>query len=119
MAKALRGEIEAQLGGEKYTLRLGIGELEELDNATGLGTLELLRSFGSNAKVSNVIAVLGQALQINGKRAPVSRVRQIVEKAGFRDAIAASVAILTAVLADPDPSGNADAVAVTEPPTAA
>lgn len=108
MAKPLRGECEVELGGEKFTLRLGIGELEELDASTGLGTLELLRSFGSNAKVSNVIAVLAQAIHINGKRVPVARARQIVEKAGFRDAITATVAILTAVLTDPN-EGNAEA----------
>ena len=117
MAKQLRGEVDAELGGQKYTLRLGMGDLEELDKSTGLGTLELLLSFRDNAKVTNVIKVLSQALHIDGKRVPVSRARMIIENAGWHDAVTAAVTILTAVLVDPDPSGNADAAGVATVPT--
>lgn len=120
MAKPLRGECEVDLGGEKFTLRLGIGELEELDNVTGLGTLELLRSFSANAKVSNIVAVLHQALPgPKDKKLPLPQVRRIVDKAGFKDALAACVNIISAVLVDPT-EGNAEAAEVEKetPPAA-
>lgn len=110
MAKSLRGEVSAKLGNETYLLRLGIGELEELDNLTGVGTLTLLRSFQTNAKVSNVVAILSQAITVNGKKLPLARVRQIVEAAGFQASIVACVDLLTSVLVDPL-EGNAGEVA--------
>lgn len=120
MAKPLRGECEVDLGGEKFTLRLGIGELEELDNATGLGTLELLRSFSANAKISNVVAVLHQALPCaKDKKLPVAQVRRIVERAGFQGAVIACVNIISAVLADPTEGNAVAAEAEKETPTAA
>ena len=119
MAKPLRGEVEVDLAGTKYTLRLGIGELEEIENRTGLGTLELLRSFGTNAKVGNARAVLGQALSEGGKKMSEARVKRIVESAGFKEAVSACVTLLAAVLLDPN-EGNAEAVEEVETtPTAA
>lgn len=110
MPKPLRGECEVEIGGEKYTLRLGIGELEELDSITGLGTLELARSLSSqSAKISHAVAVLCQAMPgENGKKLSPSAVRRIVTGGGYFESIQAAVAVLTAVLADPTP-GNADA----------
>lgn len=110
MPKPLRGEVSAKLGNETYVLRLGIGELEELDNLTGVGTLSLLRSFQVNAKISNVVAILSQAITVNGKKLPTSRIRQIVEAAGFQASVVACVDLLTNVLVDPL-EGNASAVA--------
>lgn len=118
MAKPLRGEFEAELAGQKYTLRLGIGELEEIENRTGLGTLEVLRSFGTNAKIGTAVAVLSQAITEDGKKLGDARVRRIVEKAGFRDAITACVNLLTAVLVD-NSEGNAEAAGDAEAKTAA
>ena len=119
MAKALRGEIEVELAGEKYTLRLSLGDLEELDNVTGLGTLALATALGSpGARLTHAVPVLTLAIQINGKRAPVSRARELIARAGFFECVEAATAIMAAVLVDPDP-GNADAAAPTERPTAA
>jgi hypothetical protein len=78
--------------------------------ATGLGTLELLRSFGSNAKISHAVAVLALAITEDGKKIAASRARRIIEKAGFKDAVSACINLLMAVLVDPN-EGNADAVA--------
>lgn len=116
MAKSLRGEIEFELGGEKYTLRLGLGELEEIENATGLGTLEVLRGFGTNAKISHATTILCQALTVGGKKLPAAKVRAIIEKAGFRECVSACVSVMTAVLMDPE--GNADAAGQTADPAA-
>jgi hypothetical protein len=118
MVKSLRGEVEVSLAGVTYTARLGIGELEEIENATGLGTLELLKSFGTNAKIRNTIAVLSQALTENDKRIGHARARRIVEKAGFGESVTACITALSAVLIEPT-EGNADAVeAEAKAPTA-
>ena len=118
MAKPLRGEFDAELAGTKYTLRLGLGELEEIENVTGLGTLELLKSFGTNAKIGHAVAVLSQAIAEDGKKIGAARVRRIVEKAGFRDTIAACINLLSSVLLDTS-EGNAAAAEATETPTVA
>jgi len=110
MVKPLRGEIEAELAGKTYKLRIGIGELEEIESETGLGILSVLNALGSDAKISHLSAILGQAI----KNGPASigrvRAREIVEEAGLGPSIIAAAQILTAVLTDPK-SGNADAVA--------
>jgi hypothetical protein len=117
MAKELRGEVDAVLAGQTYRLRLSLGELEELENATGLGTLELLRSFGSNAKIGHAVAVLSQAIREDDKKIAPARVRRIVERAGFKDCVTACVNLLLAVLVDPN-EGNADAAAPETDPAA-
>lgn len=111
MVKPLRGECEVVLAGTTYTARLGIGELEDLENTTGLGTLELLKSFGTNAKIRNAVAVLSQALTENDKKVGHARARRIVEKAGFGESVTACIAALSAVLIEPT-EGNADAAEV-------
>lgn len=124
MVKPLRGECEADLGGTSYTLRLGIGELEELDNITGLGTVDLLLSLRhTSPKISNVNAVLRQALPgtKDGKKLPAEKVKQIVTKAGWTAAVSAAAAILASCLIDPneDAEGNADAPEAETPATGA
>lgn len=118
MVKPLRGEVEVDLAGNKYTARLGIGELEEIENATGLGTLELLKSFGTNAKIKNTVAVLSQALTEGKNKLGVARARRLIEQAGFGEAVTACVAALSAVLIEND-QGNAGAVEAGEKPQTA
>lgn len=110
MVKPLRGEIEAELAGKTYKLRIGIGELEEIENETGLGILSVLQSLGSDAKISHLSAILGQAIKNGPASIGKTRAREIVEEAGLGPSIIACAQILTAVLTDTK-SGNADAVA--------
>lgn len=117
MAKPLRGEVDVTLAGEPYTLRIGIGEIEEIENMTGLGLLEILKCFGNNAKVLHAVAVLSQAIVEDGKKMGPTRVRRLMERAGFREYNTACVQLLTAVLFDPTP-GNGDAVALETEATA-
>lgn len=110
MVKPLRGEIEADLAGKTYTLRIGIGELEEIESATGLGILSVLNGMAGDAKISHVVTILGQAIRVGKAPAGPAKAREIVEEAGLGPSILACAQILTAVLADPK-AGNADAVA--------
>ena len=120
MAKPIRGEFEAELAGQKYLLRLGIGEIEEIEEATGLAAFELLKLFqAGGAKVKQSRAVLGQAITVDGKKLDPNRVRHIVDKAGIFEAAKACLAVLTAVYIDIEPPGNAGAAADVEAPAAA
>jgi len=119
MAKALRGEIEAELAGKKYTLRLGIGELEEIENATGLGPLACLNSFGTNARIAHTVAVLSQAISLDGKRKlGPTQARKLMEDAGLGESVSACVRVLSSVLIDDTP-GNVVAAVAGDPTTAA
>lgn len=110
MVKPLRGEIEAELAGKIYKLRIGIGELEEIESDTGIGILSVLSALGSDAKVSHLTAILASAIKIGSASAGKVRAREIIEEAGLGPAIIACAQILTAVLTDTKP-GNAAAVA--------
>ena len=110
MVKPLRGEIEAELAGKTYRLRIGIGELEEIESDTGVGILSVLSSLGSDAKISHLTAILASAIKIGLASAGKVRAREIIEEAGLGPSIIACAQILTAVLTDTKP-GNAAAVA--------
>lgn len=110
MVKPLRGEIEAELAGKTYTLRIGIGELEEIESETGIGILSVLSSLGSDAKISHLTAILASAIKNGSASVGKVRARQIIEEAGLGPSIIACAQILTAVLTDTK-SGNAAAVA--------
>ena len=120
MAKPIRGEFEVELAGQKYLLRLGIGEIEEIEEATGLAAFELLKLFqAGSAKVKQARAVLGQAITQDGKKIDANRIRRLVEKAGIFDSMKACLAVLTTVYIDVEPPGNAEAVADAQAPAAA
>jgi len=110
MVKPLRGEIEAELAGKTYKLRIGIGELEEIESDTGIGILSVLSALGSDAKVSHLTAILASAIKIGPASAGKVRAREIIEEAGLGPSIIACAQILTAVLTDTK-AGNAAAVA--------
>lgn len=108
MVKPLRGEIEVELAGKTYKLRIGIGELEEIESETGMGILSVLSALGSDAKVAHLSAILGQAIRSGAAPVGRDRAREIIEEAGLGPSIIACAQILTAVLTDTKP-GNADA----------
>lgn len=110
MVKPLRGEIEAELAGKTYKLRIGIGEIEEIENETGLGILSVLNALNSDMKVGHLSSILGQAIKNGSASIGRIRAREIIEEANLNASIIACAQILTAVLTDPK-SGNADAVA--------
>jgi len=114
MAKPLNGELEVKLGDETIILRLGIDELEEIDNATGLGTVRLLVTLADNVRYAHVYEVLRQALpEVNGKKRSREDVkRTIVAQIGIVEATRWAMGIIRTCLEDPR-SGNAGAPAET------
>jgi len=64
MANRRRGEIEAVLGGEKYTLVLTLGALAELESAFGVADLAALGERLSSGKLSarDIVCILQAGL---------------------------------------------------------
>lgn len=109
MAKPLRGEVEVELAGDKYTLRIGIGEIEEIESSANMGILAIARSmFTEEVRYTHVRIVLSQAMLINGKKAPLAKVVAVMTDAGVVSSRNAAIKVLSAALLDPI-EGNADA----------
>src|SRR5690349_12570721 len=84
MAKPLRGECEVDLGGEKFTLRLALGQIEELEARLDVGLVELCRRFTTNqAKVSEAREVIAQGFAGAGIKKSNQQIAVLVEKAGI------------------------------------
>lgn len=111
MAKPLRGECEVDLGGEKHTLRLALGQLEELESQLGIGVLALVSRFTTGeAKLTDARAILRQGFAGAGIKKSEAQLTALIEKAGL-DALHQAAKLLLAVMFDPE--GNAEAAAAT------
>ena len=68
MANRHRGEIEAELGGQNYTLVLTLGALAEIENAYGGEDMIAIaeRFEGGRIKASDAIKVIGAGLRGGG-----------------------------------------------------
>ncbi len=68
MANAHRGEIEAELGGRRYTLCLTLGALAELEQAFGASDLVALAKRFEDGRMSarDLIAIIGRGLRGGG-----------------------------------------------------
>lgn len=108
MAKKLRGECEVKLGRETFTLRLALGDLEELENLLGIGVVELATSFtGGKAKLSQAVAVIRQGFIGAGLKKSDAQVRKLIEDTGI-GIMSAAATLLLSVFVDDD-EGNAGA----------
>src|SRR5215510_11204377 len=69
MANPLRGEIEAEIGGQKRTLVLTLGALAELESAFGAEDLvALTERFGSGRlKARDLVCIIGAGLRGAGE----------------------------------------------------
>jgi hypothetical protein len=70
MANRHRGEIEAELGGRKYTLVLTLGALAEIEHAYGGEDMIAIaeRFEGGRIKASDAIKVIGAGLRGAGEK---------------------------------------------------
>jgi hypothetical protein len=70
MANRHRGEIEAELGGRKYTLVLTLGALAEIEHAYGGEDMIAIaeRFEGGRIKASDAIIVIGAGLRGAGEK---------------------------------------------------
>lgn len=108
MAKPFRGELEVELGGEKHTLRLALGDLEELESRTGTGIIALATRFSTGqARISDAHAILRQGFAGAKIKIAEAKLTKLIEDAGL-GAVSAAAALLMSVLVD-DSEGNAGA----------
>lgn len=107
MAKALRGECEVKLGGQKFTLRLALGNLEELEAELGAGIIAIAGRFtGGQARLSDARAILRQGFAGAGIKKSEKQLGELIEKTGI-EVISQAATLLLSVLTDGE--GNAGA----------
>lgn len=108
MAKPLRGECTVDLGGETFTLRLSLGDLEELEDKTKLGIIALAASFtNGQARLTDAHTIIRQGFTGAKIKMPDGRLTALLEKTGI-GVIATAAALLLSVFVDDD-QGNAEA----------
>lgn len=110
MAKALRGEAEIQLGDHKFTLRLALGELEEIENQLGTGILTIASRFSSGkAGLMDARAVLRAGFAGAKIKKTEEQLTTLLEDAGLFPTLQAAATLLLNVLTDT--SGKKDEAA--------
>ncbi len=108
MVKPLRGEREIQLGGEKFTLRLALGDLEEIETQLGTGIVAVLARFTmGQARLSDARVVLRQGFKGAGLKITEQRLGALMEKTGLQVVREAADLLISTVA---DEEGNAVAV---------
>ncbi|MFT0890917.1 gene transfer agent family protein [Pseudochelatococcus sp. G4_1912] len=112
MANRRRGEIEAVLGGEKYTLVLTLGALAELESAFGVADLAALGERLSLGKLSarDIICILqaglaGAGADVDVARLPVAAALPEYARA-VADLLAATFGVVEAASSTPDFTAN-------------
>lgn len=125
MAKVLRGEIEAELGGEKRTLRLGIGDLEDIEDRLKVGLLELIQMLAQGRyRIGHLREIMATALRAAGWKGTDDDVRDMIRASGPGECQVICVRLFNVALGnedkgfdgDEDEAGNAPAPAVKENP---
>lgn len=109
MPKPLRGECEVELGGEKFTLRLALGNLEELEAQLGIGIIAIAGRFTQGqARLGDARAILRQGFAGAGIKKSEAQLTALIEKTGMPVIGQAATLLLTALTADEGNAGAAD-----------
>lgn len=98
MANRHRGEIEAELGGKRYTLVLTLGALAELESAFGAGDLVALATRFEQGRISarDAIKILGAGLRGAGTEIADDEVARLAAPGGAAGYVKIVVALLSA-----------------------
>lgn len=102
-----RGEIEAELGGEKRTLVLTLGALAELEAAFGADDLAALAErFGSDRmRARDLIRIIGAGLRGAGESISDDEVARLSTPLGAEGFVRIAVDLLHATFGGPPPPG--------------
>jgi hypothetical protein len=102
-----RGEIEAELGGEKRTLVLTLGALAELEAAFGADDLAALAErFGTGRmRAHDLIRILGAGLRGAGESISDDEVARLSTPLGAEGFVRIAVDLLHATFGGPPPPG--------------
>jgi hypothetical protein len=98
MANRKRGEIEAELGGRRFTLCLTLGALAELEDALGAGDIMgLARRFESGQlAATDAIRIIGAGLRGAGNDIDDAAVARMTAEGGAGGYVAIVAELLTA-----------------------
>ena len=120
MANKAHGEIEALIAGQKRKLRLGIGDLINLEDAIDAGCMEIARMLSSGSfRTRTIVLILMYGLNGAGGRVRETEVMKMVEEDGgpLEHLKTCAELITTALMSSRDdedtPSGNVEATAET------
>jgi uncharacterized phage protein (TIGR02216 family) len=117
MPNARRGEVEATIGGRRYTLCLTLGSLAELEHAFGVDDLASLAArFGAGGlRAEDLIRLLGAGLRGGGHPLSDNDVRALPLAGALGETADAVSALLDATFGAAKPSSAAGRVTASEP----
>ena len=98
MANIRRGEIEAELGGEIFTLCLTLGALAELESAFGASDLVALAERFETGRLSarDLVAVIGRGLRGGGNSISDDELASLTVPGGLRGYVQIAADLLAA-----------------------
>ena len=104
MTNPLKGQIEVELGSKTYTARLTVDSIIKIETATGCGIIKLAQKMGeADIRITDLIAVLHQALRGGGNDIQEKDVNQIIQEVGIIDATKCVAELITkSLVADSD-----------------
>lgn len=105
MANRHRGEIEAELSGQRYVLCLTLGALAEIEHAYGGEDLIAIAQRFESGKIaaSDAIRVIGAGLRGAGNQLTDAEVAQMTAEGGAAGFLAIVVRLLQATFAGETP----------------
>ena len=109
MAKSLRGEIEVELGGVSRRLRLGIGDLEELEDRVEMGLPEFINVIVQGKyRLSHLREVLNAGLTGAGWSGTDDDIRDMIQQTGPGEVQVICLRLINVGLGNEDSIGAKD-----------
>lgn len=107
MANQRRGDVDAWLNGERYTLRLTLGALAELESAFGASDLVALaqRFEGGRLASRDLLRIIGAGLRGGGAEITDDQVARMSVDGGLSAYVNIVAALIAATFGDPEPGG--------------
>jgi hypothetical protein len=111
MANGRRGEIEAELGGRRYTLCLTLGALAELENGFGANDLVALAERLESGRLSarDILRIIGCGLRGAGHSLSDEDVATMKLAGGLAGYVKIAADLLAATFGDVEPTQSANA----------
>jgi hypothetical protein len=108
MANAHRGEIEAELGGRRYTLCLTLGALADLEQAFGAGDLVALAARFEQGRLSarDLIIIIGRGLRGAGNPMSDDEVSSLSVEGGLPGYVRIASELLATTFGASTPAGT-------------
>lgn len=108
MANPRRGEVEAVFDGRRYTLRLTLGALAELEDAFGATDLIALAARFEEGRLSarDLLRIIGAGLRGGGAEISDEEAARLASEAGLKSYIDAAAQLLAATFGARNPEGD-------------